>query len=224
MSILSRFGDIMKANINALLEKAEDPGKLVDQYLVEAMENLAEVKKETAGVMAEESRTKRLVDENNKEVAKYTELAKKALLAGNEADAKVFVAKKQELENHGASLQMAYAVAHENALKMRQLHDKLTKDISGLNQRRAALKAKLAVAKTQETINKFDSRTVDMQGTLGALDRMEQKVDRKLDVANAMAELNAAPEDSADALEAKYGDESTSVEAELAELKASLGL
>ena len=69
MSILARFGDILKANINALLDKAEDPSKMVDQYLREMMDDLAEVKRETAGVMAQETRTKRLVDENKAEVA-----------------------------------------------------------------------------------------------------------------------------------------------------------
>ncbi|HBS94021.1 MAG TPA: phage shock protein A, partial [Firmicutes bacterium] len=83
MGILSRFTDIISANINALLDKAEDPAKMVDQYLRKMTDDLAEVKRETAGVMAEESRTKRLMDENNKEVAKYEDLAKKALLAGN---------------------------------------------------------------------------------------------------------------------------------------------
>lgn len=87
MSILSRFKDIMSANINALLDKCEDPAKMIDQYLRQLKEDLAEVKQETAAVMAEEKRTKRLVDDNAAEIAKYTDLAKKALTAGNEGDA-----------------------------------------------------------------------------------------------------------------------------------------
>ena len=111
-NILERFGDIVKANVNAVLDKMEDPSKMIDQYLRDMLEDLAEVKKETAGVMAEEARTKRLVDANVAEVAKYEELAKKALLAANEDDARVFLSKKQELEAAGAGLHTAYAVAH----------------------------------------------------------------------------------------------------------------
>ena len=96
--ILERFSDIVKANVNAVLDKMEDPSKMIDQYLREMLEDLAEVKKETAGVMAEEARTKRLAEANAAEVAKYEELAKKALTAGNEDDARVFLSKKQELE------------------------------------------------------------------------------------------------------------------------------
>ena len=64
MAILERFGDIIKANINDLLDKCEDPAKMIDQYLRDLTESLAEVKKETAGVMAEETRAKRMLDEN----------------------------------------------------------------------------------------------------------------------------------------------------------------
>ena len=85
MGILDRFTSIVKANINELLDKAEDPEKMVDQYLREMTESLAEVREATAGVMAEEKRCKKLVDENMAEMTKYEELARKALAAGNEA-------------------------------------------------------------------------------------------------------------------------------------------
>ena len=226
MGILSRFSDIISSNINALLDKAEDPSKMVDQYLRKMSNDLAEVKKETSGVMAEESRTKRLVDENAKEVAKYQDLAKKALVSGNEEDARVFLTKKQELEAAGAGLQMSYAVAHENAIKMRQMHDKLVKDINALNTRRESIKAKAAVAKTQERINKLGSSAGKVEGAMGAFDRMEDKVNRKLDEASARAELDSRPVDEAQALEEKYrhSDIDESVDNELAALKAQLGV
>ena len=50
MGILDRFTSIVKANINELLDKAEDPEKMVDQYLREMTESLAEVREATAGV------------------------------------------------------------------------------------------------------------------------------------------------------------------------------
>ncbi len=226
MGILSRFADIVSANINALLDKAENPSKMVDQYLRNMTEDLADVKKETAGVMAEESRTRRLVDENNKEVAKYNDLAKKALVAGNEGDARIFLTKKQELESAGAGLQMSAAVAHENAVKMRQMHDKLVRDINSLNARRQAIKAKDSVAKTQERVNQLGASSGKVEGAMGAFERMEDKVNRRLDEANARAELDSKPIDEAMALEEKYkgSDIDESVSDELAALKAQLGI
>ncbi len=226
MGILSRFADIVSANINALLDKAEDPSKMVDQYLRNMTEDLADVKKETAGVMAEESRTRRLVDENAKEVAKYTELAKKALVNGNEGDARVFLKKKQELESAGAGLQMSAAVAHENAVKMREMHDKLVRDINTLNARRQAIKAKDAVAKTQERVNQLGSSSAKSEGAMSAFERMEDRVNRRLDEANARAALDSQPIDEAQALEDKYKDADIdeSVSDELAAMKAQLGI
>ncbi len=225
MGILSRFGDIISSNINALLDKAEDPAKMIDEYMRKAVKDLAEVKEETAGVMAEESRTKRLADENAAQVAKYADLAKKALVAGNEDDARVFLGKKQELESTGAGLQTAYAAAHANAVKMRELHDKLANDISTLQSRSQTIKAKVAVAKTQERVNKMGASADKLEGSLGAFSRMEEKADRMLDKANAMSELNSAAVDEAKELELKYkgASASASVEDELAAMKAKLG-
>ena len=193
MAILERFGDIIKANINVLLEKMEDPEKMIDQYLEDMMKDLAEVKQSTAEVIAEETRTKRLVEQNEAEVAKYNEFAKKALVAGNEDDARTFINKKQELENAGAGLMTAYAAAHENAIKMRQMHDKLTADIETLRARRQVIKSKVKVAKTQETLNEATQATKKIAGAKSAFERMEGKANRMLDEANAMAELIWSP-------------------------------
>ena len=54
MGIMERFKDIMAANINALLDKAEDPEKMIDQYLRNMESDLGKVKAETASVIAEE--------------------------------------------------------------------------------------------------------------------------------------------------------------------------
>lgn len=225
MAILERFADIIKANINALIDKMEDPEKMIDQYLRDMMEDLAEVKRSTAGVMAEETRTKRLVDDNQQEVAKYADFAKKAILAKNDGDAKVFIARKQDLENIGAGLMTAYAAAHENAIKMRQLHDKLADDIEVLKSRREMIKAKVSVAKTQETINKATSYAGKSEGAMTAFKRMEGKASKMLDEANAMAELNMEPIDEAKALEEKYAAKGTaSVDEELLKLKGELGI
>jgi phage shock protein A len=225
MGILSRFADIISSNVNALLDKAEDPSKMVDQYLRKMAEDLADVKTETAAVMAEESRSKRLVDENEKEIAKYTGLAKKALLSQNEDDARVFLTKKQTLETTGAGLQMSYAVAHENAVKMRQMHDKLVRDINDLKSRQQVIKAKASVAKTQDRINQLTAAD-KAEGSMAAFDRMEERVNRSLDEVNARAELDSKPVDEAQALENKYksSDIDESVNDELAAMKAQLGI
>ena len=217
------FGEFCD-NINALLDKAEDPEKMIDQYLRNLESDLAKVKQETASVMAEETKTKRQLDECTEEIAKMQAYAEKAVLAGNDEDAKKFLMKKKDLVVKQASLQETYKLAADNAAKMRQMHDKLVSDISQLDARRDALKAKIAVAKTQETINKIGSSVNGAADSLSAFDKLEAKVNRKLDEANAMAELNNSGVNEVNDLERKYGAYTTSeVDDELAALKAKVG-
>ena len=223
MGILARFKDIMSANINTLLDKCEDPAKMIDEYMRQLTEELADVKKETAGVMAEEKRTKRMLDENNEQIEKYDAMARKALAAGNEDDARILLTKKQEYVTNGADIQKSYDIAHANATKMREMHDKLTKDIQTLEQRRANVKAKVAVAKTQEKINKVTGSMDAASSSMRAFERMEEKADRMLDQANAMAELNEEL-DPVEDLEAKYSGASATVEDELEKMKKEMGL
>lgn len=225
MGMLKRFKDIMSANINALLDKCEDPAKMVDEYLRQLMDELAEVKKETASIMAEEKRTKRLVDENNEQIAKYDSLARKALTAGNEDDARVFLAKKQTFVKKGESLTAAYEAARENSEKMRQMHDKLTNDVAALQSKREQIKAKTAVAKTQQKINDLTGNADKVNDVMSAIDRMEAKADSMLDTADAMAALSSDSADDAETLAKKYeSGTDKNVEDELAKLKAEMGL
>lgn len=228
MGIISRFKDIMSANINALLDKAEDPEKMIDQYLRNIESDLGKVKAETAAVMAEETRCKRQLDECNAEIAKYQSYAEKAVVAGNDEDARQFLTKKSQLEQQKVSLQQSYDLAVANATKMKQMHDKLSKDIADLNARKDAIKAKVAAAKTQEKLNKLGASVDGVKGSMSAFDRMEAKADNMLDKANAMAELNTSSEDADVAnLAAKYDSaevNSPAVDDELAALKAKMGL
>ena len=224
MSILSRFGDIMAANINALLDKAEDPAKMVDQTLRNLRENLADVKKETKAVMADELSAKRRLDECQAEIARYTNAATNAVKAGQDNDARVLLEKKQSLSAKLTDLQQTYDLAHANATKMRQMHDKLVNDIAELETRKDTIKAKINVAKAQERINKVTDAAGEASDNLVAFDRMEDKADRLLDEAMAHADLNEGPKDEAADLADKYGGGSSnmSVEDELAAIKASM--
>jgi len=224
MGILSRFGDIISSNINALLDKAEDPEKMCEQYLIRAKEDFAKVKEETAAVMAEEKRCKEMVDDAQAEVDKWDGLARKAVARGEDDDARTFLSKKQEAVKRLQDVTPTYETAKGNAQKMRQMHDKLAQDIRDLEARRNNVKATMAVARTQERVNKADQAMTGAHGAMDAFSRMEEKAKRKLDQAAAAAELNQQPEDEADALAKKYGPASDeTVEDELAKLKAELG-
>lgn len=227
MGIITRFKDIMTANVNALLDKAEDPEKMIDQYLRNLESDFAKVKAETASIMAEEKSAKRKLGECDAEIAKMGEYAKKAVAAGNDNDARQFLTKKNELTQKREVLVKECDLAQANAEKMRQMHDKLESDISEMKNKRDMLKAKVKVAETQKKINEMGAGFESAGNNMAAFDRMEDKVNRMLDEADAIGELNkSASGNDIDDLASKYDTAGTSsgVDDELAALKAEMGM
>ncbi|MDE6388704.1 MAG: PspA/IM30 family protein [Lachnospiraceae bacterium] len=227
MGIMTRFKDIMAANVNALLDKAEDPEKMIDQYLRNLESDFAKVKAETASIMAEEKSAKRKLDECDEEIAKMGEYAKKAVAAGNDNDARQFLTKKSELTQKREVLAKNYELAQANSVKMRQMHDKLESDISEMKSKRDMLKAKVKVAETQKKINAMGAGLESAGNNAAAFDRMEEKVNKMLDEADAIGELNkSASGNDIDDLASKYdtADTGSDVDDELAKLKAEMGM
>ena len=227
MGIMTRFKDIMAANVNALLDKAEDPEKMIDQYLRNLESDFAKVKAETASIMAEEKSARRKLDECNEEIDKMTEYAKKAVAAGNDNDARRFLEKKSELTQKKEVLARNYELAQSNSEKSTQMHDKLEDDIQAMKSKRDMLKAKVKVAQTQKKINEMGSGIESAGNNAAAFDRMEEKVNRMLDEADAIGELNSSSaEEDLDDLASKYDSTETvsAVDDELAALKAEMGM
>ena len=227
MGIITRFKDIMAANVNALLDKAEDPEKMIDQYLRNLESDFAKVKAETASIMAEEKSAKRKLDECDAEIAKMGDYAKKAVAAGNDNDARQFLTKKNELTQKREVLAKDYELAQANSEKMRQMHDKLESDISAMKSKRDMLKAKVKVAETQKKINEMGAGIDSAGNNAAAFERMEEKVNRMLDEADAISELNkSASGNDIGNLTSKYdtANAGSSVDDELAALKAEMGM
>ena len=223
MEILKRFKDIMTSNINALLDKAEDPEKMIDQYLRDLNSDLGKVKSETAAIMAAEKRERRELEEFEKEIGDMQRYAVKALEAGNEDDARKFLQRKAELSEKTTDKQTAVELAAANTQQMRQMHDKLESDISELESRRSELKGKASVAKTQKRMNDFASSVDGAGERISAFDKMEQKINQELDEAIAMSELNKGSVTDIKDLASKYNSGS-SVDDELESLKAGINV
>lgn len=226
MSMFDRLCKIVKSNINSALDSCEDPAKMIDQSLIDLANNLAKVKEGAAGVLGEEKRAKRALDANTADIKKYDNLARKALSAGNESEARTFLSKKRSFEERGVELQKVYDAASANAQKMRGMHDKLVDDIEALKSKREMIKAKVAVAKTQDMVGKFAANSPDVETAKALYDRMESKADMMLDKADAMIDLNNERLDEAELLAKQYTTDAhgADVDDELARLKKEMGL
>ena len=231
MGILSRFTDIMSANINSLLSKAETANAevLLEKYLKDAKENLGQVKAEAAAVIAEETGLARKLADNEAECNKYESYAMAAVKKGNDDDARKFLTYKSRLETERESLSSQYNRAKDNSDKMRQLLKKLSDDINTTEDKLGELKQKLTVAKQQEKFNKLEEKF--SSNPLSGADSLFDAVQKRVDAADAAMSLNkefAKETNDIEDLAKKY-DATTQeskvdkVEDQLAMLKASLG-
>lgn len=191
MGILARFGDIMRANINDLLTGAENKNaeKLLNQYLRDAREDYAQVRNETASVMAEETAAKRRLDELNDQMARYERYAQAAVQAGNDADALKFLEAKGQLQPKKKDAEAAYAQAQANSERMRQMTQKLLTDIQEAESKIGELKAKLRIAESKE---KMQQLTEKIGGSaLGNFDSLADSIQKRIDAADAKDALQA---------------------------------
>lgn len=221
--IFDRIGMIVKSNLNELLDKFEDPEKIIDQTIIDAVQEYGSMKKAALDVLANETLTKKQLDELKKEAETWHSIAVKALTAGNEADAKKALEKENDCQTRAASQEAAYEAARQAADtvrgKLRQMED----EINDMKQKATQIKAKAVTARVTKKAAELTSRDTD-RGAFDAFARMEEKADRELARAQASEALSAGSEEAEDLMK-KYGGASPS-DADLAleKLKAELGL
>jgi len=222
-SIITRFTDIMQANINSVLSRAEDKNadKLLEKYLRDAVNNLERVKSETAAVIADEKAAERKLNECKDGIAKYEKYAVSAVKVGEDSDARKFLQAKADLTANLETLTKAYELAKSNSAKMRQMTDKLTDDISKAREKMTVLKAKLNMAEQQEKQAEFMQKLSGNSG-MGNMDNLFDKVQKRIDKAEAMMELNTDNEsEELSELEKKYSEGGNDIEKELNAIKSS---
>ena len=105
MGIFSRFRDIISSNINAMLEKVENPEKLIKLMIQEMEDTLVEIKASCAGAMASHKRVKRAHEEVNRRAENWGAKAKLAVEKGREDLAREALAENMHLEEEGKSLE-----------------------------------------------------------------------------------------------------------------------
>ena len=221
---LGRIPKIMEANINAILDRCEDPAKMIDQLLVDYKRDLADVKRDTAAVMADVNLAEKKLADCDAEIARKQQAAENALKAGAEDDCRTLLAAKQTLEVTRASLVANLELAQKNSQMMQDGYATLVRNIEELEQRKDAAKAKISMAKAQQKINQTANKA-NSTVSLDAFNKYEEKAEQMLSKANAEAELDSKTV-SAESLTKKYASAAStaSVDNELSALKAKLGM
>lgn len=214
MSIFSRFADIINSNINVLLDKAEDPQKLIRMIIQEMEDTLVEVRTASAKTLADKKELQRKLDWMQAEIVDWQQKAELAISKGREDLAKAALNEKQKLEKDRTELSKHIDVLNESI-------DKLTQEINQLQEKLADARAR------QQTISmRFDTQTSRVKvnrkiydsESVSVVQRFEQ-FERKLDELEAEAESYRST--SSNNLKAQIDDleNSTKVDEELEALK-----
>ena len=129
MSIISRIKQIISANINSLVEKAEDPESMLKQLIREMDENIINLRNESVKALATEKRFSRQIEATKKKIRTWQENSEKAILDGNDKLARDALARKIQETRRLPELEGQRSHARETgtALKeqLRLLEDKV---------------------------------------------------------------------------------------------------
>ncbi|MFD2673564.1 PspA/IM30 family protein [Marinicrinis sediminis] len=218
MGIFKRIRDISAAAINDLIDKAEDPVKLLNQYLRDMEDDIADAEIAVAKQIAIEKKFKHQAEEAAEMVEKRQEQAMQALQSGNEDLARRALVDKKEHQQKADDYQTQYDNAKSNADALRRQLSEMKSEFEKMKNRKDTLIARAESAKAQKKINQTMSGFGKDTATKG-FERMSDKVMQLEAEADASKELRSSNRSLDDELEALGNND---VDDELAALKAQM--
>ena len=194
MGILERIRTVLKANINALISKAEDPEKMLNQLVMDMGEQLVEAKRQVAMSIADEKKLERQMLENRAQAGDWEKKAMLAVKAGKDDLAKEALLRKNEYDGYATQFQKEYEGQHSSVEQLKDALRQLQAKIDEASRKKNLLVARAKRAEAQKQI----------QATMGSLsntssfdtfERMSEKVEQIEAEAEAAGELNEVSAD-----------------------------
>ena len=217
MSIFSRFSDIINSNVNAILDKAEDPEKMVRLIIQEMEETLVEVRTQSAKLIADKKELGRRCERLKRDASEWEHKAEIALSKDREDLARAALKEKSEaldeVESTAADLQQIELNLGKLSNDIAQLQQKLT----DAKTRQKALIVRNKTAKTRMGVRR-QLHDVNIEEAMGRFERYERKID---DLEGEVEAYDLGQQSLAKEIAELEADEK--VNEELQRLKARLG-
>ena len=219
MGIFSRMSDIINSNINALLDQAEDPEKMIRLIIQEMEDTLVEVRTSSARVLADRKTAARRVEQLRGEAANWEEKARLAISKGREDLARAALQEKREIEDELDAVESELSVTDSH---IEQLNVEIAKLQQKLSDAKAKKKALMMRTQTVESRIKV-KRQVNREALDDAFSRFEH-FERRMDNLESQLEVMDMGKDVAPSLAAEINalQEDEKLTEELERLKAEV--
>ncbi len=217
MGIFSRFTDIINANINSILDKAEDPEKMVRLIIQEMEETLVEVRTQSAKLIADKKELGRKTQRLAREAEDWERKAEIALSKEREDLARAALKEKGEADAAVANIQTDLEMVDVNLEKLSGDIGLLQQKLSDAKARQKALILRGKTARSRMGV-KRQLHDVDIEDAMSKFDRYERKID---DLEGEVEAYDLGQRNLADEIAELESDEK--VDEELAKLKERLG-
>jgi phage shock protein A len=211
---------VVGSELNAMLDKAEDPVKMLDQFMREMEADIRDAEAAVAKQIANEKMLQKKYEDAEKMATKRQEQAVKALEAENEDLARRALEDKKTYQSQADTLHESYIRAKEDADTLRIKLDEMKSEYNEMKLKKDSLKARAESAKTRTKMNRAMSGIGGDQSRKG-FERMEEKVlqfEAEAETSDDMRSSSRSLDDELDAL-----DKKNSVDDELAALKKQIG-
>lgn len=219
-NFFKRVKTVVSSELNAMLDKAEDPVKMLEQFMRDMAEDIREVESAVAKQIANEKMLKRKMDDAKALVEKRQSQAEQAILAGNDDLARRALEDKKQHESTATTLTESWERAKQDSDVLKSKLDEMKKEYQEMSLKKDALKARAESAKTRTKINRAMSNIGNDQSNQG-FSRMEEKVLRYEAEADTSEELSFESRSLDD--EFKELNKNSEVDDELAKLKEKMG-
>ncbi len=222
MSIFTRLGDLLRANINDLIDKAEDPEKMVKQIIQDMDRELVKSTQMLGKAMASERQIEKQMNDAKAKSADWENKAKLALQAGDQELAKKAVEEKLKVDEKVTQFTQMYESVHAQTEQIKAQVEELKSKLEEAKSRQAMLIARSQMADTQKDLAQSLGGMNTSENAFAKMDKMEERIARKEAEAQALTEIsktgNAAEKDPFAVLESN-----SKVDAEMARLMAEIG-
>lgn len=176
MGIFSRFTDIINSNITAILDKAEDPEKMVRLIIQEMEETLVEVRTQSAKLIADKKELNRRIVRLKQEAQDWESKAEIALSKGREDLARAALKEKQGAEEASMTIETDLEVIDQNLEKLSGDIAQLQQKLSDAKTRQKALIVRGRTAQSRMGV-KRQIHDVDIDEAMSRFDRYERRID-----------------------------------------------